>query len=54
MRTYFGCVLNRSTTPGYALRWTAFTPKGQVAADTLSGLKELIRARCKPTTTSHP
>lgn len=37
--TYCGVTIWRNTAPGYALRWTG----GGMAADTLAGLKRLIR-----------
>lgn len=40
---YFGVTIWRKTTPGYQLRWTA----GRLAADTLAGIRELIRAELK-------
>jgi hypothetical protein len=42
-REYKGCTIWYSTEPGYRLRWTAMTARGQVAADTLAGIKQLIR-----------
>jgi hypothetical protein len=36
---YFGVTIWRKTTPGYQLRWTA----GRLAADTLQGIRQLIR-----------
>ncbi len=40
---YFGLVIWRNTGPGYQLRWTA----GRLAADTLVGIRGLIRAELK-------
>lgn len=41
---YKGVIIWRNTTPGYALRYTAQTGSGQkLAADTLAGIKQLIR-----------
>ena len=40
--TYFGVAIWRRTEPGYQLRWSAL---GGFAADTLAGLKQLIRDR---------
>ena len=39
--TYKGINIYRSTEVGYKLRWTTVTPK--LAADTLAGIKKLIR-----------
>ena len=39
--TYFGINIYLKTSPGYALRWT--TVEGGLAADTLAGIRELIR-----------
>jgi hypothetical protein len=44
-REYFGCIIERNTEPGYRLRWSALTPSGMVAADTLAGIKQLIKER---------
>jgi hypothetical protein len=38
-RTYRGVTIWRNDSPGHRLRWTA----GRLAADTLQGLKALIR-----------
>jgi len=38
--TYHGITIYRNTDPGYRLRWYAI---GVGAADTLAGLKQLIR-----------
>jgi hypothetical protein len=43
--TFRGCTIWRNTQPGYQLRYTALTPSGHVAADTLAGIRELIRDR---------
>jgi hypothetical protein len=40
---YRGVTIWRNTTPGYALRWNARTEWGPVSADTLAGIRELIR-----------
>lgn len=41
---YRGVTIFRKTTPGHALRWNARTSDGRsLAADTLAGMKELIR-----------
>lgn len=41
---YFGINIYRNTEFGYKLRWTSgFTSKGRFAADTLDGIKNLIR-----------
>lgn len=42
IREYYGVLIHRNTEP-HKLRWWAFTPNGRVAADTLAGIKELIR-----------
>jgi hypothetical protein len=41
-REYFGILIHRNTEP-HKLRYWAFTPSGQVAADTLAGIKAAIR-----------
>lgn len=41
--TYYGYVIFRNTIPGYALRYTCLGPNGRLAADTLAGMRELIR-----------
>lgn len=41
-REYKGHIIWYSPAPGYRLRWTARTARGQVAADTLAGIKQLI------------
>ena len=43
MKTYMGCNVTRSSTPGYALPWSAYVNGRFVYADTLTGIKELIR-----------
>lgn len=48
-RFYFGCIIERNTTPGHALRWSALTPAGQVSANTLAGCKALVKSAVKPT-----
>lgn len=40
--TYYNTFIWKNTSPGYALRYTAC---GGLAADTLAGIKELIRER---------
>lgn len=42
-RTYYGIDIHYNAEPGYRLKWWAFTPSGQVSADTLDGIKQLIR-----------
>lgn len=43
-RIYKGWIITRNTSPGHALRWSAWeSGKGRLAADTLIGLKRLIR-----------
>jgi hypothetical protein len=41
--TYYGVLIWRNTQPGYKLRWTA----GRLAADTLAGIRSLIRDELK-------
>ena len=41
-REYRGVLIHRNTEP-HKLRYWAFAPSGQVAADTLAGIKTLIR-----------
>lgn len=43
VREYRGVTIYRSTEPGYRLPWTADGGGGSLAADTLAGIKELIR-----------
>ena len=44
--TYYGINIYRNTEPGYRLRWTTgSSPK--LAADTLAGIRELIREHIK-------
>jgi len=44
---YFGVVIWQNNEPGYRLRWTA----GRLAADTLAGIRSLIREELnKPNT----
>lgn len=45
--TYFGVTIWRRTGAGYATRWTAAGPQGQLAADTLAGIRQLIRDAVK-------
>lgn len=40
---YCGIIIFRKTTPGYQLPYTARTLKGLLAADTLKGIRELIK-----------
>lgn len=42
---YFGVNIYRRTTPGYQLRWS--TVEHGLAADTLSGIRKLIREAVK-------
>lgn len=42
--TYFGVDIYRNTEPGYRLRYRARTRIGGIAADTLDGIRALIRA----------
>lgn len=41
---YMGTIIWRNTEPGYALRWYSL---GYGAADTLAGMKQLIRESLK-------
>ena len=49
-RVYFGCVIHRNTGHPDRLRWYAFTAFRQVSADTLAGLRRLIRADMETST----
>jgi hypothetical protein len=42
-RWYMGCLLERDSSPGYRLPWSAYTGETFLYADTLAGLKELVR-----------
>ncbi len=45
-RKYLGVYIYRNSEPGYALPWTARLDSGeQLAADTLAGIKELIKEK---------
>ena len=44
MRTYFSCIIERTFPSGY---WTSLTPAGRLKADTLAGLKQMIRQAVK-------
>jgi hypothetical protein len=41
--TYCGASIYRNIEPGYRLRWTSLCFGNNYAADTLAGIKELIR-----------
>lgn len=41
--TYYGCHITRAGQNASGIRWHAFTGAGQVRADTLSGIRDLIR-----------
>jgi hypothetical protein len=41
--TYLGRSIWRNTSAGYSLRWLACSDAGQFAADTLAGLRQLVR-----------
>lgn len=41
--TYYGCDITRAGWNAAGIRWHAFTGNGQVRADTLAGIRELIR-----------
>lgn len=45
VREFRGVIIHENPAPcGYKLRWWAFSPRGgQLAADTLAGMRELIR-----------
>lgn len=43
IRIYFGCIIERAGVNSSGIRWTALTPTGRVRADTLAGVKKLIR-----------
>lgn len=43
VREYMGCLLERDSSPGYRLPWSAYTGETFLYADTLAGLKELVR-----------
>lgn len=43
-RWYMGCHLWRDTSPGYRLPWSTYTGETFLYADTLAGLKQLIKA----------
>lgn len=43
VREYMGCLLERDSSPGYRLPWSAYTGETFLYSDTLAGLKELIR-----------
>lgn len=47
MRVYMGINIERKTTPGYALPWSAYVNGTFVYADTLAGIKALIRDELK-------
>ena len=40
---YMGCNITRASRNSAGLRWESFTPKGRVRADTLVGIKQLIK-----------
>lgn len=40
---YYGCFINRKTGNGYQLKYTTYVNGRSVAADTIQGIKELIR-----------
>lgn len=43
VREYMGCLLERDSSPGYRMPWSAYTGETFLYADTLAGLKELVR-----------
>jgi hypothetical protein len=48
-REYMGCIIWRKASPGSALKWTSSTAfRGHIAADTLEGIKAMIREDMKP------
>lgn len=46
--TYCGRTVWHNTAAGYALRWIACGEAGQLAADTLAGLRHLVRRAARP------
>lgn len=42
-RWYMGCHLERSTLPGYHLPWSTYNGETFLYADTLAGLKQLVK-----------
>lgn len=47
VRWYKGSIINRAGRNASGVRWHAFTPTGQVRADTLAGIKQLISEAAK-------
>ena len=43
IRWYMGCILVRDTSPGCRLSWPAYTGETFLQADTLAGLKALVK-----------
>lgn len=44
-RMYRGCLIERAGVNASGIRWNALTTAGMVRADTLAGIKELIREK---------
>jgi hypothetical protein len=49
MKTYFGILIARAGFNSSGIRWTALTDDGTLKADTLAGLRELIRKQLEST-----
>ena len=47
MRTYYGITIEPAGCNSSGIRWTALTEHGYLRADTLNGIKELIRREVK-------
>lgn len=45
MKTYMGITIYRCSANSSGMRWFALTDSGRVMADTLAGVKELIKER---------
>ena len=43
-RVYMGCLIERAPRNASGMRWVSLTPQGYMRADTLAGVKRLIRA----------
>lgn len=43
MRIYMGCIIERALRNSSGMRWVSLTPQGYVRADTLAGVKRMIR-----------
>lgn len=42
---YFGCIISKKDSFGYSLKWESYVNGSFVYADTLSGIKQMIRER---------